>query len=61
LTRDRAEPSIIPTKSPADFEMMSPGVPNDVAWLAGALLAVDFWQSCGLEVNPLGSILSVGV
>jgi hypothetical protein len=25
MTRDRAEPSIIPTKSPADSEMMSPG------------------------------------
>ena len=37
----------IPTKSPADSEMMSPGVPNDVAWLAGVLLAVDFWQSWG--------------
>ena|SRR5947207_14300069 len=39
----------IPTKSRA------------VAWLAGALLAVDFWQSCGPVVNPLRSILSVGV
>jgi hypothetical protein len=51
----------IPTKSPADSDMTSPGFRDDVAWLAGALLAVDFWQSCGLVVNPLGSILSVGV
>src|SRR5437762_9970989 len=34
---------------------------DDVARLAGALLAVDFSQSCGLVVNPLGSIWSVGV
>ena len=37
----------IPTKSPANSEMMSPGVRNDVAWLAGALLTVDLCQSWG--------------
>jgi hypothetical protein len=34
---------------------------DDVAWLAGALLAVDFWQNYRLVVNPLGSIWSVAV
>jgi hypothetical protein len=38
-----------------------PAIRDDVAWLAGALLAVDFWQSCGLVINPLASIWSGGV